>query len=429
MKSNFQIIVTGIFILAIVIGVIVFANAKGRNSAQQIEVVIWGSVDGALFNEFVNKVNLDLDKPLLITYVEKKQEVFDKEFVEALASGAGPDAVILPQDLILKHENKLIPIPYQTLNERDFKNIFIEEAELYLAPQGTIGLPFSVDPLVMYWNRSLFSDAGIPNYPNYWDEFYSLAPKLTKKNNNSTIAQSAVAFGEFRNITHAKDILAMLMMQAGNPLVIRGADRVESVFSEQLNLPESPASAALLFYTEFSNPIKATYSWNRALPESKNAFVAGELATYFGYASEVTEIREKNPNLNFDVAPMPQIRNVNNRLTFGNMLAFSITKATQNSGNTYGVLQTLLGSKALSYWTELTGLPPVRRDLIAERPTDAYRSVFYDSALIAKAWLDPDKDATSAIFQGVVESVLSGKETIHTAVSRADEEIANILTK
>jgi ABC-type glycerol-3-phosphate transport system substrate-binding protein len=429
MKSNFQIILTGIFIFAIVVGVVVFATSKSRGGAEQAEVVIWGTLPGDLFGEYINKVNLDLAKPLVVTYVEKQEESFDKEFVEALASGGGPDAVILPQDLIVKHENKLLPIPFDVFPEREFKNLFIEEGELYVTPQGIVGLPFSVDPLVMYWNRSLFADAGVPTYPKYWDEFFNLAPKLTKKSNTSVISQSALAFGEFRNVTHAKDILSALIMQAGNPITRRGAGGIESTFASQFDLPEAPAAAALIFYTEFSNPIKPTYSWNKALPQSKNAFIAGELATYFGYASEVEDIRAKNPNLNFDVATLPQIRSLNNKLTYGKMLAFSVTKATADPGNTYGVLQTLLDSNSLTHWIELTGLPPVRRDMYATRPQDSYLSVFYDSALVAKGWLDPERNTTSTIFESVIESILSGRETVYVAVSRANDEIENLLTQ
>ena len=57
------------------------------------------------------------------------------------------------------------------ISERDFKNTYIEEGELYLAANGILGLPITVDPMVMYWNRDIFSSAAIAAPPSYWDEF------------------------------------------------------------------------------------------------------------------------------------------------------------------------------------------------------------------------------------------------------------------
>ena len=59
---------------------------------------------------------------------------------------------------------------------------------------------------------------------------------------------------------------------------------------------------ALLFYTDFTNPSKTSYSWNAALPQSFDAFTSGELAAYLGYASEYNSIISRNPNLRFKSA-------------------------------------------------------------------------------------------------------------------------------
>ncbi len=74
-------------------------------------------------------------------------------------------------------------------------------------------------------------------------------------------------------------------------------------------------------------------------------------------------------------------------------------------------------------------LPPVRRDLIAKGNTDPYLSIFYDSALISKGWLDPDPFQSSSIFQNLIESVVSGREVMSQAINQAHNELNLLLQK
>ena len=57
---------------------------------------------------------------------------------------------MLPQDLIVKHEDKVFLIPPASLSERMFMDTFIEGSELYVTKNGAIGLPFTIDPMVLY---------------------------------------------------------------------------------------------------------------------------------------------------------------------------------------------------------------------------------------------------------------------------------------
>ena len=165
MKSNFQIIFLSIFGFFAVLAVIIFFGDfayRHRHERNDGDVLVWGTIRedviGPLLDDFSNK-----NKNIRITYVEKNPATFDKEFIEALASGRGPDLFFLPQDFILKYEDKILPIPYAMISERDFKNTYIEEGELYLAANGILGLPITVDPMVMYWNRDIFLPRQLPH--------------------------------------------------------------------------------------------------------------------------------------------------------------------------------------------------------------------------------------------------------------------------
>ncbi|KKR29901.1 MAG: hypothetical protein A3A96_01390 [Candidatus Zambryskibacteria bacterium RIFCSPLOWO2_01_FULL_39_39] len=426
--TKFQIILMGVFAVFLIGGVIVFSTYRG-NSGDAVTVVVWGTILQTDFNEIIQKTSLYQSKEYNVQYVEKTEENFDTDFIESLASGDGPDIFMLPSSKILKHRNKIFAIPYNVFTQRQFKDSFIEGAEVYMAPEGIMALPTSVDPLVMYWNRSIFTGVKITEPPKYWDEFYSLANTISIKDGALNILRSAVSFGEFANISNAKEIILNLAMQAGTPVSIWSGDRVQTVFADSFNKPTIPAEAAVNFYTEFGNPAKPSYSWNRSLPNSTNYFLGGDLALYFGFASEIGNLQLKNPNLNFDVATVPVSREGGNGVSFANFNALSITKSSKNPSAAFAVVSVLSGVEGATAFSETLKLPPARRDLLNKRPVNAYESVFYDSAIRAKSWLDPAPIETDLIFKNMIESITSGRARTGEAVVRVQREISSLLSK
>ncbi len=390
-----------------------------------VSLTMWGPVPYEILEKTLTEVNNKNLKSFNINYKAKKQETYEAELINALASGQGPDLWLLPQDLILKHKEKVFIIPFSSFSQRAFKDAFAEEGELYLVKDGIIALPFMVDPIVLYWNRDLASSAGISKAPETWDEFVDFSAKMTTKDGAGNIIQSGAALGEFQNISNAKDIISLLVLQTNNPIVdpvslnatFSGTGETFSQGAGQ------SAGNAVRFFTDFSDPVKTTYSWNRALPDSKSMFIGGSLAFYLGYAGEYKDIAGKNPHLNFDVAQIPQIKDGKTRATFARMQAVAISKSSPKINSAVIAAANLTGKDALTGFSEKTFLPPGRRDLLAENPKDSALSVFYKSVLISRAWLEPDPSEVSNLFRQMVESVLTGKKKISEAVSDAQQKL------
>ena len=163
--SLFQIITIGIFIFFLVFAVLVFSGIiplfTTAPSGVSGTVIVWGTLPAESFDESLTELNKQNEGLFTVQYVEKREAAFDRELVEAIASGRSPDLMLLPQDLILRYGDKIIPVPYESLSVRDFRDAFIEEGELYLTPGGIVALPFSIDPLILYWNRDIFNIEGI----------------------------------------------------------------------------------------------------------------------------------------------------------------------------------------------------------------------------------------------------------------------------
>lgn len=430
--TKFQAILIAVFVVFIIVGVAVFALYKGKDSTTALPTIeVWGTFSNVTFAQLVQNLNLTRSEALKINYVQKAPAQFDKDFIETLARGGGPDAVLLPQEMLLKHVDKIVPIPATILSERTFKDTYVQQAEQYINSNGILALPFTIDPLVMYWNRNTFTNAGIPAYPKYWDEFSGYGKYLTIKDENSNIRKSALALGEFKNITHAREIFGALLMQAGNPVVQvtqqPSADGVVDMAASALAQGSirglDSTNATITFFTRYSNPADPDYSWNRSLSQSQSAFLSGTLATYFGFASELAGMRGKNPNLNFDVATFPQARKGTLRATYGTMYGLSIVRSSADPTATYSVLSNLITPEAQTFISKAVYLPPVRRDLISLGNADPYMASFYDSALISRSWLDPDVQSTTNIMQEMVESVTSGRKASSDAIQDADTKL------
>ena len=108
------------------------------------------------------------------------------------------------------------------------------------------------------------------------------------------------------------------------------------------------------------------------------------------------------------------------------MTGVAVLKTSRNTTTAFYAALALAGKDFIQSFAAESGLPPARRDALAAKPrtADALVSVFYDSALISRGWLDPRPDETLRIFDAMVQNVLSGRSTVATAVSQAHEALA-----
>lgn len=430
MKNSklFQYVFIGAFVFFIIVGAILFATYRSnREGSMQINITMWGTLPADSFSAFMNRYFSDKDLKYTVNYSAKNLATFDRELVEALASGVGPDAIILPQDLIVRYQDRIYPVPYTVFSELNFKQTYIQQGELFLNKNGVLALPFNIDPLVMYWNQDIFNNVSVTKPPTTWAEIADLVPKITKKDQAGNILTSTVALGEFRNITNAKSILSALLIQAGNPIVISDAEgNFESTLDNHFGLNTSPAVLSLQFYSSFANSARREYSWNRSLPNSFDAFASGDLAIYFGFASEYLKIKNKNPNLNFSVALLPQIKDAKVYSTFGQMQGLAIMKNSKNPAGAFTVLTALTSAEAVPFWKDLFNLPSARRDILGQIEQNAIKTIFNKSAIMSKGWLDPNAEQTSIIFQNMVESYTTGREVLESVINSASDRLDNL---
>ncbi|HRH25562.1 MAG TPA: extracellular solute-binding protein [Parcubacteria group bacterium] len=426
--SKFQIVLLVVFGAFIVIAVILFSQNRGSGTSKT-NITIWGSLSAYDFSDLVSTAGLSKDGTFSYNYVEKAESTLSKDFTDALAVGKGPDLIILGVDSIMSESEKLMLIPNESVRPADFANTFISEAKLFQTTLGTYALPLYVDPMVMYWNREMFARASLAVPPVYWDQIYTYITKLTNKDGAGNITQSAMALGEAKNIPHVKEIMTLLLLQAGTPITAFAGENLRSTLLESNGGAQIPSLSALEFYTQFANPQKSYYSWNRSQVSAENHFTSGKSAMYLGFASELPTLKAKNPTMDIGVSPVPQSRASGKSITSGKLYGIALVRSTRDPAGALAGALALVSKESASALTSITPVVPARRDLLAQPPTDPAGFTFYGAALQSDWWRDPEPKATRKIFVDMVESVTSGRARVDEAVSAANTALNNLLEK
>jgi hypothetical protein len=150
---------------------------------------------------------------------------------------------------------------------------------------------------------------------------------------------------------------------------------------------------------------------------------------YIGTASELKQISEKNPNLNYDVAPLPQIRGGANArlLTTGKVYAVAVTKTGSNLSGAKQIAGIFSQGKAGELLEKLMSVPSAQRALLGADPKDSLITTLRQAAVRMRVWPDPDPEKSQDILFRMVDRITTGEEKISESVQRADGEMKILL--
>ncbi len=430
MKSSFQTILVVMFVVVFAGAVLVFSGiisfgSKKTAATPQGVVELWGIVPESVLQGYISDFN-SANYGYTLFYSEHDARSLPQDLIVALANGRPPDVVLFSSEIFSQFEDKLYPIPYEAYSERLYRDTNIDGAQIFLRNEGIVGLPLVLDPLVVYYNKDILAKSNFVVPVQTWTNLQQVAPLLTTKDMRSNIAQSAIGLGTAANVDHLRDILSALFMQTGNTIVSYDSITKENAVTlgaTPVAMETSAAAQALSFYTSFSNATNTNYSWNNALPRSLDQFLAGRSAYYIGRASELFTIQAQNPNLNFDVTELFQTGASARPVTFGSFLAVGVLKNAPNFIAAYAAAGQLSGSTGIDALSKALSLPPVRRDLLQARQTNPYVAVFFNAALTAFAWPDPDPIKSDEIFKRMVLDVTSGRSDAQTAITEAAKSL------
>ncbi|MCU0678826.1 MAG: extracellular solute-binding protein [Planctomycetes bacterium] len=437
-----------------------------KSEAKHMEPVTlnyWRVFDGSDdFADIIAKYN-QIHPFVTINYRKLRYDEYEEKLLEAFATDRGPDILSIHNTWIRKYQAKgfLEPMPdkitmaypvlegkikkevnpnvktVNSINLTKLKNDFIDvvyddvvikqiNEKTKKTEERVYGLPLSIDTLALFYNRDLFNNAGITSPPAYWNrEFQQTVKKLTKQDNRGQIVQSGVALGGSDNIERSSDILSVLMMQNGTVMMsdngIVGFHVRPEAFKEK---NYNPGLDALRFYTDFANPAKEVYAWNKTLENSLNLFTQGKLAMMFGYSYMLPQIKAEAPKLNFSIAPLPQIEGNPQSINFANYWVEAVAKKSANAAIAWDFVQFAVKEKQVLGYLNKVKKPTALRALVDKQIEDQEIGVFAGQVLTAQSWYKgADASAAEAIMEEMIDNVAAGRTELENIISLAARKV------
>jgi len=407
-------------------------GCKG-DETQQAELEFWGVYDDSdVYRPLIGGFNKDKTfSKIKIKYYKKNYQAYEKDLLEAMASGRGPDIFMIHNTWVPKYEDKIVAVPSELITLKEFKDNFVDVAVKDFVKDSSIAaIPLSVDTLALYYNKDIFNMSGLPQPPSTWEEFLAAVEKLTVKDERGNIVRAGTALGTARNINRSTDILSLLMLQSGAEMV--DLKRNKAIFNQPVTLNGERHRAgenALEFYTDFANPLKSVYTWNTRMHYSIDAFYEGKVAMMLNYSYHLQTIRAGSPYLNFSVAPMPQIKDSPKDVNYANYWGLAVSRNCQNPKAAWQFIVWLSQKENVQKYLYATQKPSARRDLILWQKSDPELGIFAEQALTAHSWHQVDNSAIETILADVIESVVLGEATARDAINKAASRVTILMQK
>jgi ABC-type glycerol-3-phosphate transport system substrate-binding protein len=431
----------GAGIIATLLSVLIFSGKiplMKQGSKPQGEVVIWGTLPETPMNTIMQSYTTQA-KTYAVRYVYVPEAGFNQRLLEALASGAGPDMILAPYQIILSQEGRIFPFPISDpeknfkyiLPEKIFKETFVDGSHILFGPYGATALPVIVDPMVLFYNRTLFSKHGVVNPPSTWDEVVAVTPSLIVKN-DSKFVETAIALGT-PSVPYAKDIIMSVVSQLGQTPVVRiPAPAGGSYFEVMANSPVTeggeilPLTTANRNFTQFGDPGQKVYSWSDSLGNASDFFVSEKLAMYIGYASELSTLRARNPRANFEMTYFPQIRGYNTFAMGVRLYGIATLKTSKNP----------VAAMAAEYEIASAGVSPSVAGVIGAVPafrqyaaTPGLDPVIQRSMLVARGWYDSHPQESDSYTASMISDIINYRYGVNDASSVFVSRLRDLYSK
>jgi multiple sugar transport system substrate-binding protein len=281
----------GVVVFGILIILFLLSLFKGGKK-QQVTLTYWGLWEDKQVMQPVIS-SFEKENPnIKIEYSLQDPKEYRERLLTRIENGSGPDIFRFHNTWYPMLSGVLLPIPTNVMDRSTFEKSFYSVAAHDLIQNGAIyGIPLEIDTLALYINKDLFSAAGL-SAPATWQDLRSSARLLTVKDESGKIQTAGVAAGTFGNVSHAPDITSLLFAQNGVNL-------------SNIKLTDQRVVDALKFYTSFAQGEDSV--WDSTLDPSLSAFSKGSLAMFFGYSWDYFNIKAANPNLPFEIVPVPQL--------------------------------------------------------------------------------------------------------------------------
>ena len=304
---------------------------------------------------------------------------------------------------------------YVKLYGLDLEDFYPNLVEAFKYKGKLYGIPKDFSTLVLFYNKKMFDEAGIP-YPDEswtWFDLLWAAAKLTR----DTDGDGKVDVWGLALYPAAFNRVIPFILQAGGRIV-------KEDLSTALGEPE--AIEGIKFYFDLHN------RWGVAV--SPQDVGAGWLGDAFGKQKVAMVmsgpwmlgfLKENFPEVDFGVAELPHYKK---RATMVYTVCYSIPKTSKHKKEAFIALKFLV-TEGMKIFTERLGVLPARKSLAEKEMNDPIKKPFYAGVEYAHPWKIPTPSgiASKAIdeintrFRKIWDGEMSVEEAVKEIVEGYDD--------
>jgi multiple sugar transport system substrate-binding protein len=284
------------------------------------------------------------------------------------------------------------------------------------------GVPVEVANYALVYNKKLLREAGFNEPPKTWDELIAMAPKLTKRNPDGTVAQYGFAFLAGWDSAVVHPFLALLYSNGGKPFK---DDFTECLLTSKEAI-EALEAELKLFKNGATDPAASVWTF----PTGKVAMMI--MAPWYETALKLGFKDEYEATVG--VAPIPYLKKP---ATIGYTWFIAVDSASKNKKAAWDFIRwmTLQDAGGFTRMGELMAknigsIPPNKQDIAFFKAelNDLYTSVFVKE--LENTYQEPNvaqgQEIKTILMREIVEA-WNGRKTAEQALSDAKKQIDKIL--
>ena len=402
-------------------GALLLASCSGGEDASNPDQVSGAGWSDGLNDLVFGQIKTDFEAASGLTVSPQASvpfEDYQTRFRTLIAGGSPPDLMRLNDDFLREMSDKetIMDIePYLTDSGVDTSDYFEGVLDFTALPNGRAGLAIGALPRVIYFNKSLFEEKGVPLPPTTWtsegwtwEDFLETARALTSED---TWGACVVTDTAYEN-TFA---------------VNNGGDGIFSEDGRSFALADPEGVEALQWVADLALVHEVAPPWAEVSGDDaeQQLFVGGRLAMLFSSMSVSGYLSENVSEFEWDIAPVPG--NVN-QYSESSMALMVIPTAAGNPDGAWEFLKYITGPEGGQAIAEnRVGVPLSRTAAEALVPGEAGPAtiqLFPEAANYNQSVHAPTATAAAvALYRPELERALIGEITVEEALTGAREQV------
>ncbi|WP_165004599.1 MULTISPECIES: sugar ABC transporter substrate-binding protein [unclassified Enterococcus] len=413
--SKWTKVLAGTAVLALSLVITACGSQKeSSGSADELTVSTWNYETTpefkALFDAFEKKTGIK------VKAVDIASDDYDTKLTTMLSSGDTTD--VLTMKNLLSYSNYALRDQLVDQTER-LKELDTKPAaatyEMYKVDGKTYALPYRTDFWVLYYNKKMFDEAGLPYPENLtWDEYEELAKKLSKNDGQ--------VYGAYQHIWRST-IQAIAAAQNDADLIEPDYSFMTDYYDRALRMQKDGSQM------DFGTAKSTKVTYQSQFEEQKAAMM--NMGTWY-MAGILANKEAGNTEVEWGITSIPQQKSGEHITTFGSPTAFAVNKNSKRQKAAQEFIEFAASEEGAKVLAGVGVVPSYRTDEINDiyfklkgMPTDEIsKKAFEPEEIKLEFPIDKNGPAIDKILQEEHELILVGDETPDKGTANMEKRVA-----